>query len=116
MYRLKGLYQTQYSINTMPPKCRSSSKTIHAEANVAEAGEMGHKRRKTKTKMQSQNSGPPDTTAPSSHSRQSSNDDASNFSSNESTSSKSSGEEGYSSDKGCIKGVKLMQGKSMSRA
>ena len=71
MYRLKGLYQTQYSINTMPPKCRSASKAIHAEANVAEAGEMGRPRRKTKAKTQSQqNFGPPDTTAPS-HSLQS---------------------------------------------
>ena len=108
------MYQTQYSIYTMPPKRRSTSKAIHAEANVAEAGEMGRQRRKTKAKMQSQNSGPPDTTA-FCHSRQSSNnDDSPNLSSNESNSSKSSGEEGYSSDESSIKVVKLMQGKSMS--
>ena len=93
----------------MPPKRRSTSKAIHAEANVAKSGEIGRPRRKTKAKTQSQNFGPPDTTAPSSHSRQSSNDDASNSSSNESISSRSSGEEGYSSDEGSIKGVKLMQ-------
>ena len=98
----------------MPPKRRSTSKAIHAEANVAEAGEMGRQRRKTKAKMQSQNSGPPDTTA-FCHSRQSSNnDDSPNLSSNESNSSKSSGEEGHSSDESSIKVVKLMQGKSMS--
>ena len=110
---LKALNQTQYSIYTMPPRRRSTSKAIHAEANVAEAGEMGRQKRKTKAKMQSHNSGPPDTTA-SSHSRQSSNDDSSDLYSNESNSSKSSGEEGYSSDESSIKGVKLMQGKSMS--
>ena len=95
----------------MPPKRRSTSKAIHAEANVAESGEMGRPRRKTKAKTQSQNSGPPDRTASSHSSRQSSNDDASNFSSNKSTSSNSNSEEEYFSDEG----VKLLQGKSMSR-
>ena len=95
----------------MPPKRRSTSKAIHAEANVAESGEVGRQRHKTKAKTQSQNSGLPDTTASSHSSRQSSNDDASNFYSNESTNSKSNSEEEYFSDEG----VKLLQGKSMSR-
>ena len=43
---------------------------------------MGRPRHKTKAKTQSQNSGPPDMTASSHSSGQSSNDDASNFSSN----------------------------------